>query len=351
MTLLATLLIGLGFIAAVAIAAWWLRGEFARARERDAHELALKQQRFEHSVGQLEGKLADMTNLVRELEKDRHQQFGTLKSELTRVLHQTDQLGQTTSTLVAVLGNARVRGQWGQRMAEDILAACGLQHGIQYVKEKEIEAGRPDYTFLLPDHHKLFMDVKFPLDHYLAYTQSQGQDQQREKEQFIRDVREHIRTMERRDYVAHEDGSLDYIILFIPNEQVYGAVNEWMPGLIDECLKKRTILCGPWTLYAILRVIWQAWQNYNYSLAIRDIIKAINGFLQDYAKFKERFADLGDRLHRVLEKYDEIASTSYRRLDARLQQIEGYRKGHQIPEETADPEPPMAALTSKPEDT
>ena len=130
----------------------------------------------------------------------------------------------------------------------------------------------------------------------------------------------------------------------VTREQVYGAVNEWMPGLIDECLKKRTILCGPWTLYAILRIIWQAWQNYNYSLAIRDIIKSINGFLQDYGKFKERFTELGDRLSKVSEKYQEISATSYKRLDQRLQQIEGYRKGHQIPEETAEPEAPLPSV-------
>ena len=367
------LLLGLGLLAVVALAAWWLRGEverlshhvvdratdtvvqrasqeFAHARQQDVHELALSKQTIEHTVGELGAKLEKVTALVRELESNRHEQFGTLKNELARVLEQTDRLGQTTSGLVSVLGNARVRGQWGEKMAEDILAACGLQQGIQYVKEKEIAAGRPDYTFLLPEQHKLFMDVKFPLDHYLAYVQSHGADQQRAKDQFMRAVRDHLRTMERRDYVAHEDGSLDYIIIFIPNEQVYGVVNEWMPGLIDECLKKRTIVCGPWTLYAILRVIWQAWRNYNYSLAIRDIITTINGFLQDYAKFKERFGEVGERLHKALEKYEEVATTSYRRLDARLQQIEGYRKGHQIPEEAAEPDPP-AALTLKREDS
>jgi len=326
--------------------------EFKQARQQDVNELDLKKQQIEHTVEKLETRLAEYTTLVRGLEKDREQKYGMLKTELTRVIKETDKLSQTTTGLAAVLGNSRVRGQWGQKMAEDILIACGMQEGIQYVKEKEIAAGRPDYTFLLPDHHKLFMDVKFPLDNYLRFAQAEGTELQRTaREQFIRDVREHLRAMERRDYVTHEDGSLDYIVIFIPNEQVYGAANEWIPGLIDECLKKRIILCGPWTLYAILRVVWQAWQNYNYSLALRDIIKSINGFLQDYGKFRERFTELGDRLTKTSEKYQEIATTSYKRLDQRLQQIEGYRKGHQIPEEAAESEalPPEAPVLTKQE--
>ena len=359
--------LGLLVVGAVALGAWWLRRqveqisdralerateaaaqragqEFERARQQDVRQFELDKQRIETAVQQLDAHLQRYEGLVRGFEKDREQKYGALEAQLARVTREAEKLGQTTSGLVAVLGNARVRGQWGQKMAEDILTACGLQEGLQYVKEKEIAVGRPDYTFLLPDQHKLFMDVKFPLDNYLRFTQGEGADQQRAKEQFMRDVREHIRAMERREYVSHEDGSLDYFVIFIPNEQVYGAVNEWMPGLIDECLAKRTILCGPWTLYAILRIIWQAWQNYNYSLAIRDIIKAINGFLQDYGKFKERFADLGDRLQRAMEKYQEIVGTSYRRLEGRLQQIEGYRKGHQIPEEPPEGEPAPGAI-------
>ena len=356
-------------VAAVAVAAWWLQRQseaamrrvsdaltkqaeeaFTKARKDDAHALDVDKTDVQAAIRGLEEQLKRYEKLVNAFEKDRDQQYGKLTQAIDTVVDEAKQLGQTTSGLSAVLGNSRVRGQWGQKMAEDILIACGLQEGIQYVKEREIAAGRPDYTFLLPENHKLFMDVKFPLDHYLQFTQAAGPDQPRAKDQFIRDVREHIRTMERRDYVSHEDGSLDYIVIFIPNEQVYGAVNEWMPGLIDECLKKRTILCGPWTLYAILRIIWQAWQNYNYSLAIRDIIKSINGFLQDYGKFKERFTELGDRLAKASEKYQEISATSYKRLDQRLQQIEGYRKGHQIPEETAEPEalpPPAPALTKR----
>ena len=133
--------------------------------------------------------------------------------------------------------------------------------------------------------------------------------------------------MTRRDYLSQADRSLDYLVIFIPNEQVYSVVNEWMPGVIDECLPKRLILCGPWTLYAVLRIIYQAWQNYHYSRAVGEIVHTIHAFLQEYRRFQERFVELGERLSKATEKYQEIATTSSRRLESKIQEVEAYRKG------------------------
>ena len=301
-------------------------------RQRGLGELDTKRQAVEHAVKGLQDKLKNYEELINQFESDRDQKYGRLEGELQRLAQNADQLQRTTANLTAVLGNSRVRGQWGQKMAEDILRLCGLQEGIHYRKEREIGTGRPDYAFLLPEEHSLFMDVKFPLDHYWRFTEAQREeDQQRCKDAFIKSVREHLREMERRAYGAH-DQSVDYTILFIPNEQVYASVNEWMPQLIDECLQKKLILCGPWTLYAIVRIIHQAWQNYQFSAAVHDIVRAINGFMQDYTKFKERFGELGELLEKVDSKYREIAVTSAKRLDSKIQRIEEYRKGQQIAE-------------------
>ncbi len=309
--------------------------KFEKERGEGVHELELKRQAIQSTVEGLSKQLERYENLMEKFETDRDQKYGSLAAQIQQVSKETGLLQKTTADFTAVLGNSRVRGQWGQKMAEDILRACGLQEGIHYTREKELIAGRPDYAFLLPEEHRLFMDVKFPLDNYLKFRQSELVEQQQYyRGEFLKDVRGHIKDMERREYISQTPDSLDYILIFIPNEQVYGMVNEWEPNLIDECLQKRTILCGPWTLYATVRIIWQAWQQYHYVVAIQDIVKSINGFLQDYKIFKGRFSDLGKKLDTVMEKYQEIAHTSYKRLDNRIQQIEEYRKGQRIPEAT-----------------
>ncbi len=296
-------------------------------------QLEQRKQAVEGAVSRLEEQLKRYESLVKGFEADRERKFGSLEGELKRAMEETVKLRQTTNSLVSVLGNVKIRGQWGQKMAEDILRLCGLQPGIQYETEKQVGSGRPDYTFMLPGGQYLFMDVKFPFENYLRFTRSEQQEEQAHaREGFIRDVRTHLRDMEKRGYSSASDQALDYMLIFIPNEQVYGLVNEWMPDLFDECLKKRMILCGPWTLYAVLQVIHQAWKNYRYGEAVHEIVRIIDGFMQDYRLFRERFQEVGARLEKTQKAYEDVANTSHRRLEQRIQKIEECRKGEQIAE-------------------
>ncbi len=315
------------------------KGSLALEREKGLGDLETNRQAVESSVKGLDEQLKRYEQLVRRFELDRERKYGQLEQHLKQVVTGSERLQQTTAALTAVLGNSRIRGQWGQKMAGDILRLCGLQEGIQYRQEEKLVTGRPDYTFFLPDQHQLFMDVKFPLENYLKLASSvQENEQERWREAFLKDVREHLREMERRDYVAQADRSVDYILIFIPNEQVYGLINESLPSLIDECLQKRMILCGPWTLYAIVRVIWQAWQHYHYSEAVHEIVRTIKGFGEEYTRFKTRFEELGDRLRKTTEQYDEITRVSFRKLEQRIQQIDDYRKGRGLSDEVPEAE-------------
>ena len=366
MTLVVALLLGASFIAAAALAVGlalrWLRAQFphlarqalsemgddflrvARGaleveREKGLGDLEVRRVAIESAVKGLESQLKRQEELVRAFESDRDRKFGKLEGELERVIQGADQLQRTTANLAAVLGNSRVRGQWGQKIADDLLRSCGLREGLHYRREQEILAGRPDYTFLLPDDHRLFMDVKFPLDNYLKFVAGESEaEQRRARDEFTKDVREHLREMERRDYLSQTDQAVDYLLIFIPNEQVYGLVNEWIPTLLDDCLQKKMILFGPSTLYAMVRIIWQTWQTYHYSQAIQEIVKAINGFLQDYAKFKDRFGEFGKKIQELNDKYQEITTKSYQRLENRIRRIEEYRKGQRIAEDLPEPD-------------
>jgi hypothetical protein len=48
------------------------------------------------------------------------------------------------------------------------------------------------------------------------------------------------------------------MLVFIPNEQIYGFIHENDFNLTVESLQKKVVLCSPLTLFAILAVIRQA---------------------------------------------------------------------------------------------
>ncbi len=296
----------------------------ALEKERGVSELDKRKQAIDTSVDRLNKQLERYEQLVTEFEKDRDRKYGALGEQLTSAMDETSRLRQTTDKLSSVLSNNQVRGQWGEKTAVDILRICGLQPGIHYSVQQTMGAGKPDITLFLPAGKHLYMDVKFPINNWARFTRAeQDEERQAAKKAFISDVNGHLQEMGKRGY-ADSDEALDYILLFISNEQVYGLVNEWMPEIVDKCLQKRIILSGPWTLYAVVRIIRQAWENYRFSEALRDIVKEIKEFRNDYRLFNDRFKEVGERLEKAQKAYEAVAETSHKRLEQRIQKIENY---------------------------
>ena len=69
-----------------------------------------------------------------------------------------------------------MRGQWGERIAEDVLRLSGFLEGVNYLRQHTLtdSGGRPDYTFLMPNGLVMHMDVKFPLDNYLRFLDAES---------------------------------------------------------------------------------------------------------------------------------------------------------------------------------
>ena len=143
-------------------------------REINIKELDSKKGLIDQQLHNMKDELEKVSKLVKDFEKDREHKFGKLSKQLEEAGKQTTELINTTGTLREALASSKVRGQWGERMAEDVLSVAGFIENINYVKQKVIEGvgNRPDFTFLLPKGRKLNMDVKFPYDNYIKFIES-----------------------------------------------------------------------------------------------------------------------------------------------------------------------------------
>ncbi|MBN1494003.1 MAG: DNA recombination protein RmuC [Candidatus Omnitrophica bacterium] len=293
-------------------------------------QIDVSKQDIKHTVDKLQEQLDRYEKMVKEFESDRTKKYGSLEQQISQATKETSQLHATTAHLTSILANVKQRGQWGERMAEDILKYCGLQEGLHFLKQQTLDSNtlRPDYTFLLPDDHKVVMDVKFPLNKYMVFVNSTNEAEREQlKKAFLDDVKLRIREVASKDYRPAGDSTLDYVLLFIPNEQVYGFINEELPGLIDETLSKKIILCSPWTLYAVLRIIWQAWNNYHHSEGLKKIISVINEFKKEFNNFRESMDTVGDRLDKAQKAYQEMVGVRLRQLDKKIDKIDQYGSG------------------------
>ena len=307
---------------------------FRRQSESQTAELDSKKLLIDQRLDQMSRTLGEVTSLVNRVEKEREAKASELSAELKNMAEQTKSLSVSTGTLREALSNTRVRGQWGERMAEDVLRVMGLQEGVNYSKQVySSEAGsRPDFAFYLPSGMKINMDVKFPLDNYVLYLGA-GSDEERERlsRAFMRDVHGHISGLTGREYIDPEGGTVDYVLLLIPNESVYAFVHENDPALIDFGLRRRVVCCSPLTLFAVLAIIRQAAENFGLRKAEEEIISLMGRFNQEWGKFKDNVELVGRRLDSTQRAYAQLRGTRTRALERPLDKIEELRQQKGLP--------------------
>jgi DNA recombination protein RmuC len=290
--------------------------------------------------------LEKVGQLMKDLEKDRVEKFGQLDRQLRVAGEQTQQLMQTTGQLREALASTKVRGQWGERMAEDVLRVAGLVEGVQYQKQKQLESSRqrPDYTFFLPRDLVVNMDVKFPLDNYLRFLEAETAGDQSGVEEyrkaFLKDVKARIKEVVGKEYINPAENTVDYVLLFIPNEQIYNFIHEQDHRILDEGLKQHVVFCSPITLYAVLAVIRQAVENFNLEQTSREILSLLGVFNKQWGEFVNRMEIMGKRIEDAQKEFNTLVTTRKSQLERPLQKIEDLRKQKGITAELPDELPP-----------
>ncbi|MDH5718770.1 MAG: DNA recombination protein RmuC [Spirochaetia bacterium] len=287
------------------------KNEFDNLVKKSESKFEEKSKILDTSLQEMNSKISNLTAKTSELKGQMEESnLGILK------------LSDTTSNLRQILSSSQQRGFWGERMVEDILNFIGLTEGINYDKQSVTDSGRPDYTFHLPRDKHVNMDVKFPLAHYENFLATESElDKEKEKILFLKDVRDHIKHIEKRDYINPAEGTLDYVLMFIPNESIYYFINQEDTKIIDYALSKKIILCSPVTLYAVLSLIRQAVSNFSMEEKAGLMQKLVQNFREQWAKYVDKMEKLGNSLKTTQNHYEELVSARSKQLEKPMEKI------------------------------
>ena len=283
-------------------------------------------------AGQLK-KIDDALNTLRESSAT---QYGNMEQAVSVLSKRTENLND-------VLSSSQARGQWGERLAEDMLRKAGFIEGINYEKQEIINGGgKPDYTFTMPPDRVLYMDVKFPLDKYAEYINAESDALKAQaKLAFLAAVKGHVDTLAKRDYVdKSNDNTIDYVLMFVPNESISGFVHEASPSLIDDALDRKVVLCSPLTLYAFLVVIRQAADSFHTEQTAATIMQRVNQFAKQFDEYTGAVDQVSKSFGKLQNEIDSIGTggTRFKKLNVPVREIEKLRKNQGIPElETGQP--------------
>ena len=289
-----------------------------------SRELDLRSRSFEQQVSHISEALGTLGGLVQQLQKERAEQTGSLVAQLEQVSRSQQSLAEHTDQLRQALASPKHRGQWGERMAEDVLRAAGFREGVNFRRQRAIEGGTiPDFRFLLPRDLELRMDVKFPVDNYLRVLEADTDaDRLRHTRSFVADVRNHVRGLAGRGYIDHRD-TVDCLLLFIPNEAVYAFLHESDPDVVDIALGQQVILCSPSTLFAVLAVVRRSVEQFQLERRSDEILRCLGGVSAEWDKFTGTIDKVGRQLDTVYKSFnDELNGTRRRVFQRTLDEIE-----------------------------
>lgn len=274
---------------------------------------------------ELRGELARVADMLAGLKAASHESMLQLGAQLSVHASSTRELALTAGQLREALASTKTRGQWGERMAEDVLHLAGFVEHINYVKQtaNDDRSGIPDFTFLLPKGHKLFMDVKFPLSSYLRLLDATNDTERAaHRKQFLADVRMRVRELARRSYAADEH-ALNDVLLFIPNETITAFIHEHDPALVDDALGQHIVFCSPLTLFAMLGVIRQAYDNFMVEQQADEILGLVSRFKTQWSRYTAQLDKIDRGFVSVAKAFSELQTTRRNQLDRVINQIEG----------------------------
>jgi len=299
---------------------------------REIHsDLENKKNNIETIVKEVRAELERSNKKLEEAEKDRVGSFRALKEEIEQHRKITDQLSTSTEGLRKVLSNNQLRGQFGEQVAEDLLQMSGFVPGIdyEYNKSQEHSSTRPDFSVLLPNKVKINVDVKFPYANLQKIAETKDEQLRKEYEQkFREDIRQKIKQVTTRNYINPEENTVDFVILFIPNEMIFSWIYDKMNDIWTEAMRQKVVFAGPFSFTAILRLVRQGYDNYRYQNNVHKIIGHIKTFEEEFEKYNEEFMKVGKRIDDAVRQFETVKSTRYNQLTRVIEKVK--REGGEV---------------------
>ena len=167
--------------------------------------------------------------------------------------------------------------------------------------------------------------MKFPIDNYLRWLEADddtGRD--RLVKAFRKDVRDRVKELTERSYID-PSVTVDYLLLFVPNESVYGFLHEHDPDLIDFALGRKIVLCSPTTLFAVLAVIRHAVDNFMVEQRSHEILGALGELRVQWERWDEPLDKMRRGLESAQRAYDDLTGARKRGFERQLEKLEAFR--------------------------
>jgi DNA recombination protein RmuC len=287
--------------------------------------LGKHQERAKATLTEREKAVADLVKPIRdaldlthkqigEIEKSRHESFGSIKAQLESMTAGQEGLRNETQKLSRALRRPEVRGRWGELTLRRVVELAGMMEHCDFTEQESIttEKGvmRPDMVIRLAEGGELVVDVKTPLDAYLDATEAEDDETRKSAlQRHERNVRNRVQELATKAYWNQFTSSPDFVVLFIPGDHFLSAALTENPNLYEEALRQKIILATPSTLMALLRTFAYGWRQ----LALAENAEEIRRLAEDlYGRltvFTGHVTKIGQQLDASVKTYNNAVGS------------------------------------------
>lgn len=216
--------------------------------------------------------------------------------------------------------NNKFQGDWGETILEQILENSGLIEGEQWehqvtlrddkgsaaVNEETNRSMKPDVIVHFPGKRDIIIDSKVSLKAYMEYLAAEDEAVRAVRlKEHVASVRRHIDELAGKRYDKYNINSLDYVMLFIPNEPSYFVAMEADNGLWNYAYKKGIVLISPSNLISTLFVVNSLWTRERQQRDVQRIVDTANAIYDKFVNFTDNFGKIEDALSKAQSAYDE----------------------------------------------
>jgi DNA recombination protein RmuC len=258
--------------------------------------------------------LAKTETQIQNIERDRINAFATFRSQMEVLATGQTLLSRETRNLVTALRRPDVRGQWGEITLKRLVELSGMtahvDFTVQHHQTTESGAIRPDMIVHMPERRDIVVDVKTPLDAYLAAVEAQD-DAERSVQlrRHAQIVGARVRELSSKQYWSQFDDSPEFVVLFLPGDQFLTAALQENQGLIDESLRQNVMLATPTSLVALLKAVAYGWKQTVLADNAAEIRRLGEDLYKRLAVFGEHLGKLGKSLGSSVDSFNKAVGS------------------------------------------
>ena len=244
----------------------------------------------------------------------------SLGNEVKKLAELNQLLGEEAKNLTKALkGEAKTQGRWGEVILETILEKSGLRKGEEYFMEYQLfdaegkplrseaegKKMRPDALIMYPDNRHIVIDAKVSLNAFVRFIESDDPEQQKsEIDAHVAAIKGHINELSKKAYDDY-DKTLDFVMMFIPNEPAYITAMQGEPDLWNYAYEKRVLLISPTNLIASLKLMVDLWKREYQNQNAQAIAERGARMYDKFVGFIENLDDVGVHLNKAQVKFDD----------------------------------------------